>query len=489
MPREKREKVVTLRQVNEIVATKKDTKVFDVALGGTLDGEDDAVEELLHTGFPANCRDLDLTDIGSSTLPAKGKSGHFGTQSNSVEHEPEVVKNGLRVMPLLKKCKTLRSLGLGNNWLGAGAMKDLARILKKNSAALTKLDLAFNNIGDEGVATVATALKKSSVMLRHLDLTHNSIGDKGMQSLAGAFESGAGSGLVKLSLRHNNIGSAGARYLKAALSVGEACPLLRCLKLGHNRISDAGASELAAALEDGICPHLTKLDLANNSITPGGGSKLAAAVTVSDQRSALRMDLCTNMLAAGTISSMEQAHEAGLVARPNLSLHTQNLRMHKPHPVPTFHHLNEFRIEVNRLPIKLARNDEPGRAGKRLFEAWKGGRVDFDHTTSDKDVTAVLEHLKLKPARMFKSYRLAQLHRALATYPHLSEAENRTFDQREKNELHRLPGCYQLPEVGIPGQQAEKLKAVARVYGSVEGQKRVAWDTVLGNEEEEDVFK
>ena len=45
MPREKREKVVTLRQVNEIVATKKDTKVFDVALGGTLDGEDDAVEQ------------------------------------------------------------------------------------------------------------------------------------------------------------------------------------------------------------------------------------------------------------------------------------------------------------------------------------------------------------------------------------------------------------------------------------------------------------
>jgi Ran GTPase-activating protein (RanGAP) involved in mRNA processing and transport len=467
--------VTTLRTVDELVWAKKQKKIFDVALGGSLDDADDLVEELLQTGFPTQVRDLDLGDIGSSTLPFHGNRG---------EHEPVVVNNVTRLMPLLKKCQDLRCLKLGNNWFGTPPLKHLAAVLKKNTA-LTKLDIAFNNIGDEGMGLIATALKKSDCNLRYLDLSHNSVGDKGMQELAAVIEKGAAFNLVRLALRHNNIGSSGIRSLKAALENPDACPYLRSLKLGNNKIGDAGAAELAALLQEGLCPRLSVLDLANNNITASGSHKLDQAVKGSDMRAELDIDLCANTVSAGTITSIDASLESGMLGHVNLSLRTQFLRTDKPSATFVYHP-RKFRVEVNGLPVQVAASDQAGRRGEILFKKWEDGSTNFGAKTVDADVVAVLGHLQVKPARMFKAYRLAQLHRALASYPDLGEAYHRTTLQKEQNELNRMPRCYHLPEVGLPGQQAKELKPVARVYGTVNGQPAIAWDKVLGQEEEED---
>jgi Ran GTPase-activating protein (RanGAP) involved in mRNA processing and transport len=474
--------VSTISTAVEIVQIMADKKmrhrlVVDVNLGGTLDHDEPQVEELLNVGLPAKVRDLDLTDIGSTALPRDPDKAHEGP--------PVIVRNSLRLLPLIKKCNSIRSLRLGNNMMGVEGVALLAKVLRKNSS-LTKLDIAFNSIGNEGTVLLAEALKKSKCGLRHLDLSHNAIGDKGMEALASAIEAGVAYDLTKLALKYNNIGSAGCRHLKAALENPQSCPSLRSLKLGNNRIGDPGAAAIAVGLKDGLFKKLDTLDLSNNNITHSGSFKLAEVVKASADLVNLRLNLCSNKLTVGTMRSIESSHRAGLVPRPNLSLSTQVLRMSKAQAIFHYHHngnhLKNYAITKNGRPLKPDPRERPGHAGTVLFQQWEAGLVDFDHNTSDADITAVLEHLKVKPARMFKAYRLAQLQRALSDYPGLRQAETRELMMAGHNEHHRLHRCHHLKEVAW-GMKGKELKSVARVYGSVKGQQKVAWNNVLGEEE------
>jgi Ran GTPase-activating protein (RanGAP) involved in mRNA processing and transport len=463
-------KIVTLRCAADIVkiVTNKKKVVVDVNLGGTLDKNEAQIEELLAgRSFPAKIRDLDLTDIGSTALP----------QDPEKQKPPQIVKNTLRLMPMLKKCKTLRALSLGNNWFGVEGCVHLSKVIQKNSS-LTKLDLAFNCIRDEGLVLLMEGLKKSQCCLHHLDLSHNSIGDNGMEALATSIENGAACDLTKLSLKYNNIGSAGCRHLKGAFEHPHSCPLLRSLKLGSNQIGDTGAAVLATALAEGALPQLTCLDLANNSITHSGSFKLAECVKATAVRGNLKMNLCSNKLTVSTIKSMERSHSDGLVPRPNLSLSTQVLRMTKAQAIFQYHH-KKYTVTKNGFELKADPRDRPGHKGKVLFKQWEDGMIDFDHNTTDADISAVLAHLGVRPARMFKAYRLAQLHRALSDYPGLGKAENRELLMADHNETRRLQGCHQLKDV-VWNSKGRDLKNVARVYGTNKGQRKVVWGDVTG---------
>jgi hypothetical protein len=85
--------------------------------------------------------------------------------------------------------KTLTSLDLTMNHIGAKGATLLADVLKSNSTLLSLIvrDNLLNPIGDDGCQVISGSLKTNRT-LRHLDLASNNISDDGAFYLAGAIK-------------------------------------------------------------------------------------------------------------------------------------------------------------------------------------------------------------------------------------------------------------------------------------------------------------
>jgi uncharacterized protein (TIGR02996 family) len=105
----------------------------------------------------------------------------------------------------------LRSLDLGNNYVGSAGAQALAAC--EYLAGLTALDLSQNHVGDGGLRALATAAFLPN--LTDLLLSGNDIGPAGVRSLITAVRaletSGQSLRLRTLDLRENRLGMAGRR--------------------------------------------------------------------------------------------------------------------------------------------------------------------------------------------------------------------------------------------------------------------------------------
>jgi len=165
--------------------------------------------------------------------------------------------------------QTLVELKLPNNSLGNPGTSTIFATLNFNRSLRT-LGLYGNGIGAKGALAIAEVLKARQTRLETLHLGNNNIGPKGAEHLAGALGQCQ---LLKVTLDFCQIGDHGAAEFAAAL---RSDPVLAELDLRQNSIADVGA--LSRALL--VCPdrdgknsntHLTTLDLRSNSL--GGRAK------------------------------------------------------------------------------------------------------------------------------------------------------------------------------------------------------------------------
>lgn len=69
-------------------------------------------------------------------------------------------------IPVIFVTKTLTTLDLGGNQIGARGIVDLSSALGDNKTLIT-LDLSSNHIGDEGAEHLANALSNNKVLFAH----------------------------------------------------------------------------------------------------------------------------------------------------------------------------------------------------------------------------------------------------------------------------------------------------------------------------------
>lgn len=135
---------------------------------------------------------------------------------------------------------------------------EIKRILEllKHCKGLLDLNLGNNQIEDEELIILAPALERLN--LRKLGLSNSNIW-KGAEELALVLA--GNNALNSIDLNYNRIGYKGVFFLTKALN---RLPILRKLKLNYNHICDAGVTSLAEVLPQ--CQALTHLDLGNNLI-------------------------------------------------------------------------------------------------------------------------------------------------------------------------------------------------------------------------------
>jgi len=222
-------------------------------------------------------------------------------------------------------CDGVALLDLSWNRIDSVGAGRLAEALRRCRTKLVSLNLECNDLQDLGIELLAPALRCCR-SLRSLCLAGNRIGAKGVGSLATALPHCS---LEELSLSRNYLGAHGAAALGAAFrapasgSVTEdvavpivACPL-RSLKIAVNRIGDSGAEALAEALTGPSCSWLKLecLDLGNNLIGDRGAFALAGMVAQS-RAPLVSLNLARNRLqqagAEELLKAMEHGHESRL---------------------------------------------------------------------------------------------------------------------------------------------------------------------------------
>ncbi|MBF0360771.1 MAG: hypothetical protein HQK49_07160 [Oligoflexia bacterium] len=130
----------------------------------------------------------------------------------------------------IKKSKTLQSLNLRSNSIGAPGVKLLADAIK--GSELQSLNLSTNNIGIEGVKAIAKAIEKSK--LKSLDLSVNRIKNEGVKFIAEAIEK---SELQSLDLSYNRFNYVGAKLLVEAIKKSKTLQSLKidpCFELSDD---------------------------------------------------------------------------------------------------------------------------------------------------------------------------------------------------------------------------------------------------------------
>ena len=132
---------------------------------------------------------------------------------------------------VLETNATLTKLVLGDNYLGPGGTKSLAKALKINTA-LTNLNLAGNNLGPADAESLATALKTNTA-LTNLNLRCNNLGP---ESLTTALKTNTT--LTNLDFSSSTLGPAGAESLAKVLETNTTLKNLY-LWQGNNDISES----------------------------------------------------------------------------------------------------------------------------------------------------------------------------------------------------------------------------------------------------------
>eukprot|EP00808_Paulinella_micropora_P003379 g15491.t1 len=153
--------------------------------------------------------------------------------------------------------KTLTSLELDNNGIGAGAQA-LGEALRVNKT-LTSLELDNNGIGDAGAQALGEALRANKV-LQTLNVASNRIGDQGAAAFADALK--VNTTVQTLNIGYNNLGDKCAALIAEAIKFNK---ILHEINLGWNKIGDAGAQAIGEALKvNPILKQLVGVELKNH---------------------------------------------------------------------------------------------------------------------------------------------------------------------------------------------------------------------------------
>lgn len=182
---------------------------------------------------------------------------------------------------------TVTHLVLCNTVLTPGSIARLAEILKKNKS-ITSLDLSGNNIGAEGAEKIGELLAENSKIV-HLKLAGVKMkDDMGIDctcDIARGLEQNTT--VEDLSLQGSNIPYEGAIALAKMLQANKA---MKFLDLSNNNIEDVGVFYLVSDLAGN--KHLASLDISNVGMTDEGAE--AVAEWLKDNISVVRFTMGGN---------------------------------------------------------------------------------------------------------------------------------------------------------------------------------------------------
>jgi Ran GTPase-activating protein (RanGAP) involved in mRNA processing and transport len=253
-------KEVVQRAIGQMREGKNELVPKNMLINKKLDAEDaGAIAEELKVNKSLTTLGLDHNAIGASGASSIGEALKVNGSLTSLH----LLQNSIgdpgasSIGEALKDNQSLTELDLGANSIGASGASSIGEALKDN-ASLTELNLRGNSIGAPGASSIGEALKVNR-SLTDLDLALNSIGDPGGSSIGEALK--VNGSLTELSLFRNEIGDPGAFSIGEALKVNAS---LTVLSLGANSIGGPGASSIGEALKDNRS--LTELDLSDNDI-------------------------------------------------------------------------------------------------------------------------------------------------------------------------------------------------------------------------------
>ena len=207
------------------------------------------------------------------------------------------VKGAIALSAALRANSKIRSLNLGDNWLGDQGVAAVAEVLASNST-ITSLNLAENHIGLPGVRELCRRLQANGT-LAEISLKGNRLDDRSAAALCEALRNTTS--LTRLDLSYNHFGEASGRefgsvlaghdYLLelnlgwnslrgkggAALAEGlKGNSVLNKIDIGWNGLGDVGASAVSDMLSNNVA--LTHLDVSHNRINLEGALSLAEGI-------------------------------------------------------------------------------------------------------------------------------------------------------------------------------------------------------------------
>ena len=230
--------------------------------------------EILKVNKSLTTLDLSRNRIGAAGAESLSEALKVNTCLTTLDlRDNEIDSAGAESLSKALKVNTcLTTLNLGCNRIGATGAKSLSEALKVNTCLAT-LDLGWNRMGATGAESLSEALKLNTC-LTTLDLGDNQIGSAGAEFLSEALK--VNTCLTTLNLTWNRMGATCAESLSEALKVNTC---LTTLDLGWNRMGAAGAKSLSGALK--VNTRLAILDLCKNEICSTGSQSLSGAIEVT----------------------------------------------------------------------------------------------------------------------------------------------------------------------------------------------------------------
>jgi len=228
---------------------------------------------LRHLSLSKNC----FSEAGATAL-ATGLTGHADLTELDLSFSWMGDTALTALLPALLSCRRLRSLGLAACDLTADS--GVALLLLQRSRSLASLRLSNNELGANGVTSLASGLHSGS-RLRELHLDSNGIVSRGLTALAQAVTRGWSP--TQLDLSGNGEVERGALDLAAALADRARSLPLQSLALAKCTISVGGLLPLALAAVR--IPTLRRLVLRGNlnpTVRFDETSAPAAAVAIRD---------------------------------------------------------------------------------------------------------------------------------------------------------------------------------------------------------------
>jgi Ran GTPase-activating protein (RanGAP) involved in mRNA processing and transport len=247
------------------------------------------------------CNDLDAAAAGLilDALASRGKGEGVLTELDLSKNRigPDAAES---IAAMLTRSKKLRKLDLSGNFMGekrvwyvgqdgremeqllTGAGPSLGMALS-SCRSLKSLNLAGNKMGAGTGPAFGGALRNNS-MLTHLDLSDNAIGPEGGRALTLAFTSGSKCAVTHLSLGHNFLGPAVGKLLAVALKKNRA---LRWLDISDNSMRTRAVVSIAISLRTNLS--LTHLNIARNMAGPSAASALGATLELNEGLTSLNI--------------------------------------------------------------------------------------------------------------------------------------------------------------------------------------------------------
>eukprot|EP00802_Teleaulax_amphioxeia_P005707 Tamp_05711.p1 GENE.Tamp_05711~~Tamp_05711.p1 ORF type:complete len:634 (+),score=133.29 Tamp_05711:882-2783(+) len=214
---------------------------------------------------------------------------HNRLDLRSMDYGPD----GLRFVTLVlakSTWRTVTSLYLSGNTIGAHGATHLALVLEKN-LSLLELDVSGCSLRDDGVRVLFTAMEHNE-SLEYIDLGDNGITDEGVTYIADLLQAKGQRALTRphlfpFSLRRvvlatNEITSEGFGIFAASVTVAH----LRTIEVSCCKITDNGCRVLAQYLNKNRT--LKVIDLSSNLLTADGIWVIAEPLKANESLEALR---------------------------------------------------------------------------------------------------------------------------------------------------------------------------------------------------------